>query len=75
MTTKTKAVKAIKEKKLTVSAANIAKAASRLLTQRLVSTEIDYIQRTLGNSSSQQQIDATVLAVRKLPWSSIVAPE
>jgi K+/H+ antiporter YhaU regulatory subunit KhtT len=75
MTTKTKAVKAVKEKKLPVSAANITKAASRLLTQRLVSTEIDYVQRTLGNSSSQQQIDATVLAVRKLPWSSIVIPE
>jgi K+/H+ antiporter YhaU regulatory subunit KhtT len=75
MTTKTKAVKAVKEKKLAVSAANIAKAASRLLTQRLVSTEIEYIQRTLGNSSSQQQLDATVLAVRKMPWSSIVAPE
>ncbi len=75
MTTKTKAVKAVKEKKLAVSAANITKAASRLLSQRLVSTEIDYIQRTLGNSSSQQQIDATILAVRKLPWSSIVIPE
>ncbi len=65
----------VKEKKMAVSAANITKAASRLLTQRLVSTEIDYIQRTLGTSSTQQQIDATVMAVRKLPWSSIVIPD
>jgi hypothetical protein len=60
---------------MTVSAANIAKAADRLLSQRLVSTEIDYIQRTLGTSSTQTEIDANVLAVRKLPWSSIVIPD
>lgn len=65
----------VREKKMTVSAANISKAANRLLSQSLVSTEIDYVQRTLGGSSTQQQIDATVLAVRKLPWSSIVIPE
>ncbi len=58
-----------------VSATNIAKAAARLLTQRLVSTEIDYIQRTLGASSTQQQIDANVLAVRRMPWASIVVPD
>lgn len=62
-------------KKMPVSAGNIAKAAARLLPQRLVSTEVAYVQRTLGNSSTQQQIDATVVAVRKLPWSSIVIPD
>ena len=62
-------------KKLPVSALNITKAASRLLSQRLVSTEIDYIRRTLTASSTQEEIDASVLGVRKLPWSSIVAPE
>lgn len=65
----------LRVKKMPVSAGNIAKAAARLLSQRLVSTEIDYVQRTLGASSTQQEIDATVLAVRKLPWSSIVVPE
>ena len=65
----------VKEKKLTVSANNLAKAAERLLSQRLVSTEIEYLQRTLGSSSTQKDIDASVLAVRKLPWSSIVLPE
>lgn len=69
------APKAVREKKMAVSAANITNAASRLLSQRLVSTEIDYVQRTLGTSSTQQQIDATVMAVRKLPWSSIVIPD
>jgi len=65
----------LRAKKLPVSASNIAKAAARLLSQRLVSTEIDYVQRTLGTSSTQQEIDATIVAVRKLPWSSIVVPE
>jgi hypothetical protein len=65
----------VKVKKMPVSAGNITKAASRLLTHRLVSTEIDYVQRTLGASSTQETLDATVLAVRKLPWSSIVIPE
>jgi hypothetical protein len=58
-----------------VSATNIAKAAERLLSQRLVSTEIDYIRRTLGASSTQEEIDANVVAVRKMPWASIVVPD
>lgn len=60
------------EAKMTVSESNIAKAAMRLLSQRLVSTETAYIQRVLGNSATQQAIDDQVLAVRKMPWSSIV---
>jgi hypothetical protein len=63
------------EAKLTVSESNIAKAALRLLSQRLVSTETAYIQRVLGNSATQQAIDDQVLAVRKMPWSSIVIPD
>lgn len=64
-----------REKKMPVSATNIAKAAARLLSQRLVSTEIDYVQRTLGKTSTQNEIDATVMAVRKMPWASIVVPD
>jgi hypothetical protein len=67
--------KKITEAKLTVSESNIAKAALRLLSQRLVSTETAYIQRVLGNSATQQAIDDQVLAVRKMPWSSIVIPD
>lgn len=58
-----------------VSETNLRKTAIRVLGQRLVSTEIAYIQRTLGSSATQQELDATVLAVRKMPWASIVAPE
>jgi hypothetical protein len=65
----------LKVKKVPVSAGNIAKAATRLLSQRLVSTEIDYIQRTLAASSTQEELDASVLGVRSLPWASIVVPE
>ena len=65
----------IKVKRMPVSATNINKAAMRLLPQRLVSTEIDYILRTMTSTSTQEEIDASVLGVRKLPWSSIVVAE
>lgn len=61
--------------KVTVSEANLRKAASRLLSTRLVSTEILYVQRTLGTSATQEDLDANVLAVRSLPWASIVEAE
>lgn len=61
--------------KLPVSEGAITKAAMRLLAQRLVSPEIQYIQRVLGASATQEDIDSNVLAVRKLPWSSIVLPD
>jgi hypothetical protein len=62
-------------KKIPVSAGNIAKAATRLLSQRLVSTEVHYIQRTLASSCTQEEMDASVVGVRQLPWASIVVPE
>jgi hypothetical protein len=65
----------IREAKVSVSEGNIAKAAMRLLSQKLVSSEVDYVQRTLGNSASQTALDEQVLAVRKLPWSSIVVAD
>lgn len=58
-----------------VSELNIGKAASRLLATKLVSTEIAYVQRSLGTSATQSDIDAKVLAVRSMPWDSIVLPE
>jgi len=74
-----KALKALKktatEGKLPVTEGNVAKAALRLLAQRLVSTEVAYVQRTLGATASQSDIDAQVLAVRKLPWASIVVAD
>lgn len=62
-------------KKIPVTEANVRKAASRLLTSKLVSTEIAYVQRVLGTSATQDALDAKVVAVRSMPWSSIVVPE
>lgn len=61
--------------RVSISELNVRKAATRLLTVKLVSTEIAYVQRTLGNSATQEQLDARVLAVRAMPWSAIVLPE
>jgi hypothetical protein len=58
-----------------VTETNLKKAALRLLNQRLVSTEMQYVRHVLGTSATQVEMDETVLAVRKMPWSSIVVPE
>jgi len=65
----------VKAAKVPVSELNLRKAAARLLTSKLVSTEVVYIQRVLGASATQEDLDAKVLAVRALPWSSIVVPD
>lgn len=57
--------------RITVSELNIGKAAARLLSTKLVSTEIAYVQRTLGTTATQADLDANVLEVRRLPWASI----
>ena len=64
-----------REAKVSVSESNITKAAMRLLSQKLVSSEVHYVQRTLGTSVTQTVLDEQVLAVRKLPWASIVVPD
>ena len=58
-----------------VSELNLRRTANRLLGASLVSTEVSYIQRELGANATQEELDAHVVAVRKLPWASIVAPE
>lgn len=62
-------------RRIPVSEINIKKAAIRLLNQTLVSSEIHYVQRVLGHSATQTDIDANVLSVRKLPWASIVVDD
>ena len=57
--------------KVSVSELNIRKAAARLLTVKLVSTEIGYVQRVLGNTATQDELDEKVLAVRRMPWADI----
>lgn len=61
-------------KTVTVSERNLQSAALRLLPRnnKLVSPEVDYLRRVLGERATQQQIDEKVLLVRKLPWSEIV---
>ena len=63
--------------RLSVSEKNLQTAAARLLTtsMKLVSAEVDYLRRTLGKTATQSDIDANVVAVRKMPWASIYAGE
>ena len=64
-------VSKVKVSKVTVSELNVTKTAARLMTTKLVSTEIAYVQRVLGATATQAQLDEKVLAVRQMPWSSI----
>ena len=61
-------------KTVTVSERNLQNAAIRLLPKhnKLVSPEVDYLRRVLGERATQHDIDEKVLAVRKLPWAEIV---
>lgn len=61
-------------KMITVSERNLQNAAIRLLPKhnKLVSPEVDYLRRVLGDKATQAQIDEQVQHVRKLPWSEIV---
>ncbi|MEA2165039.1 MAG: hypothetical protein QOK37_3166 [Thermoanaerobaculia bacterium] len=61
--------------KVTVSESNIRKAAARLSQRPLVSPEVQYIQRVLGATATQDAVDEKVIAVRKMPWASIVIAE
>jgi hypothetical protein len=68
-------VKEPRAKTLPVSETNLRKTAVRVLGQSLVSPEVQYIQRDLGASATQDQLDASVLAVRKLPWAKLTNAE
>lgn len=61
-------------KMITVSERNLQNAAIRLLPKhnKLVTPEVDYLRRVLGEKATQNEIDEKVLAVRKLPWAEIV---
>ena len=61
-------------KMITVSERNLQNAAVRLLPKhnKLVSPEVDYLRRVLGEKATQAQIDEQVQQVRKLPWAEIV---
>jgi hypothetical protein len=61
-------------KLITVSERNLQNAAVRLLPKhnKLVSPEVDYLRRVLGEKATQLEIEEKILQVRKLPWSEIV---
>ena len=61
-------------KLITVSERNLQSAAVRLLPKhnRLVSSEVDYLRRVLGDKATQGEIDEKVVLVRHLPWREIV---
>jgi hypothetical protein len=65
----------VKEARIVVSQTTLTKAALRLLNQRLVTPEIAYVQQQLGKTATQTAIDDSVLAVRKLPWTTIVVAD
>ena len=62
-------------KMVTVSERNLQNAAVRLLPKhnKLVSPEVEYLRRVLGDKATQGDIDEKVVLVRKLPWGEIVA--
>ncbi|MGZ5472598.1 MAG: hypothetical protein ACXW31_01705 [Thermoanaerobaculia bacterium] len=61
-------------KLVSVSERNLQNAATRLLPKhnRLVSSEVDYLRRVLGDRATQVEIDEKVVLVRRLPWRDIV---
>jgi hypothetical protein len=58
---------------VSVSERNLQAAASRLFPNnvKLVSTEVEYLRRVLGDKALQSEIDEKVLLVRKLSWKEI----
>lgn len=75
MIVRTKVPRAETKSRIKVTELNLRKAATRLLGGALVSTEVFYVQRTLGATATQEEVDAKIIAVRKMPWASIVVPE
>ena len=61
-------------KLISVSERNLQNAAIRLLPKhnKLVSTEVEYLRRVLGEKATQIEIDEKVELVRRLPWREIV---
>ena len=61
-------------KLVSVSERNLQTAATRLLPKhnRLVSSEVEYLRRVLGDRATQESIDEKVQLERRLPWSEIV---
>ena len=64
------------ERSVAVTETNLRKTAMRVLAgQKLVSTEVSYLQRTMDSNTTQSEMDRRVLAVRRMPWANLVVPE
>jgi hypothetical protein len=61
-------------KLVSVSERNLQTAALRLLPKnnKLVSSEVEYLRRVLGERATKESIDEKVQLVRSLPWKEIV---
>jgi hypothetical protein len=61
-------------KLVSVSERNLQTAATRFFPRnnKLVSSEVEYLRRVLGDRATQETIDEKVQLVRRLPWSEIV---
>ncbi|HYM61595.1 MAG TPA: hypothetical protein VEZ11_11970 [Thermoanaerobaculia bacterium] len=61
-------------KPVAVSERSLQNAAVRLFPKhnRLVTPEVDYLRRVLGDKATQVEIDEKVQLVRRLPWSQIM---
>lgn len=59
------------EGRVAVTPRNLQLAAARLIPNPLVSVEVSWLQKTLGTSATQAKIDQQIIAVRKMPWTSI----
>ena len=61
-------------KPIAVSERTLQSAAVRLFPKhnRLVTPEVDYLRRLLGDKATQVEIDEKVQLVRRLPWSQIM---
>ncbi|MFN2239717.1 MAG: hypothetical protein ABR524_10025 [Thermoanaerobaculia bacterium] len=70
-TTKPKPVKAVRERKVAVTERILQHAAVRLISTPLVSVEISYLQKHLGNTETETNINEAVASVRRLPWATV----
>jgi hypothetical protein len=62
------------QKLVSVSERNLQSTALRLFPKKnkLVSSEVEYLRRVLGEKATQTAIDEKVELVRRLPWKEIV---
>ncbi|MGH9456414.1 MAG: hypothetical protein ACRD2J_02090 [Thermoanaerobaculia bacterium] len=62
------------KRKVSVTERNLQKAAERVeLRSPLVSVELEYLRKNLGNTATQDEMERRVSEVRRTPWSELMA--